>query len=109
MRLARTLILPATILWILGTSPAISAVRLAGTDFRGGAADAVGSIMGGELKVNTVYAQPTGGRSSMQASFDLEEEPETPIFLHVSGKSHVRVILRVPEHVHYTRFMAERQ
>lgn len=59
---------------------------LAGTDFKGGAADLYGSAMAGEMQVNYVYAVPTGDRSKMQATFAVKAVPKTPMFLHVKGR-----------------------
>jgi hypothetical protein len=61
-------------------------VELAGTDLKGGAAEVYGSVMGGEINVNYVYAEPTGGRSSMAASFTLSKLPQTPVFLYLKGR-----------------------
>lgn len=60
--------------------------QLVGTDFQGGAADLFGSVFGGELNVNYVYAQPTGSRSSMQAAFTLDQIPQRQTFVHLKGR-----------------------
>jgi len=61
-------------------------VRLFGTDFVGGAADLFGSVQYGAARVNYVYAEPTGERSTMRGSFTLERVPEEPLFLHLRGR-----------------------
>lgn len=61
-------------------------VVLMGTDFKGGAADLYGSVMGGEMHVNYVYARPTGGHSTMQAIFNVAQIPQESLFLHLKGR-----------------------
>ena len=61
-------------------------VDLAGTDLSGGAAAVFGSVMAGEIDVNYIYAQPTAGRSSMTAAFNLTQLPNGAIFLYVKGR-----------------------
>ncbi len=67
-----------------GPEPAVA--DLAGTDFKGGAADLYGSMAAGEMQVNYVYAAPTGDRSKMQATFELRAVPDKPMFLHIKGR-----------------------
>jgi len=66
--------------------PEPALAELAGTDFKGGAADLYGSTMAGEWQVNYVYAAPTGERSKMQATFEVKSVPEQPMFLHLRGR-----------------------
>lgn len=66
--------------------PEPALAELAGTDFKGGAADLYGTTMAGEIQVNYVYAEPTGDRSKMQAAFELKTVPEQPMFLHLRGR-----------------------
>ena len=66
--------------------PSPPLVELTGADFQGGAADLYGSMMGGQINVNYVYAQPTGGRSTLAASFNLVSIPQQPMFLHLKGR-----------------------
>jgi len=61
-------------------------VDLAGTDLRGGAAEVFGSAFAGEIDVNYVYAQPTGARASMSASFRVLEVPTEQMYLYVRGR-----------------------
>ena len=70
----------------LSAAQAGAVVDLVGTDLTGGAAEVFGSTYGGEIEVNYVYAQPTGARSSMAASFDVAEVPKGPVFLYVKGR-----------------------
>lgn len=59
--------------------------RLRGTDFAGGAADVFGASQFELPNVNYVYAQPTGGRASMRATFEVKAVPAAPQFLHIKG------------------------
>jgi hypothetical protein len=68
------------------SAPAATVVDLVGTDLNGGAAEVFGSTYGGEIEVNYIYAQPTGVRSSMAASFGMAEGPKGPLFLYVKGR-----------------------
>ena len=61
-------------------------VVLAGTDMKGGAAELFGSFMAGESGVNYVYAKPNGGRSTMQAEFDVAQVPAGQLYLHLKGR-----------------------
>ena len=60
--------------------------RLFGGDFAGGAAELFGSVQYGAARVNYVYAEPTGSRSSMAGHFTLTRVPEGALFLHVRGR-----------------------
>ena len=71
---------------IVSQVQATTLVELVGTDFKGGAADLYGSVMGGEVNVNYVYAQSTGGRSTMQATLNLALESRDGWFIHIKGK-----------------------
>ena len=66
--------------------PSPPVLELAGTDFKGGAADLYGSIMAGEINVNYVYAEPTGGRSTLTKTFNLTSILQEPMFLHIKGR-----------------------
>lgn len=66
-----------------GASPLI---ELNGTDLKGGAAELYGSAFSGESNVNYVYARPTGGHSTMQATFTLTALPQGEVFLYVKGR-----------------------
>jgi hypothetical protein len=61
-------------------------VRLFGADFAGGAGDLFGRVQQGAARVNYVYAQPTGERSTMAGRFTLSRLPDGPLFLHVRGR-----------------------
>ena len=58
---------------------------LRGTDFDGGANGIYGSTQHGVDDVNWVYAQPTGERSTMRATFDLEDRPREELYLYLTG------------------------
>ncbi|MBP6964085.1 MAG: beta-N-acetylglucosaminidase domain-containing protein [Armatimonadetes bacterium] len=86
----RNLALIAIIVCLAGgtshAKPEPALADLAGTDFEGGAANLYGSTMAGEIQVNYVYAEPTGGHSTMQATFEVKSVPEQPMFLHLRGR-----------------------
>lgn len=87
---ARTFALILIVLCLVGgmsyAKPEPALVELVGTDLKGGAAELFGSFFYGEWQVNYVYAEPTGGRSKMAATFDLKSVPTQPVFLHVKGR-----------------------
>lgn len=70
----------------LAAAQAAPLVDLVGTDLKGGAAEVFGSVFGGEIDINYVYAQPTGIRASMAASFNAAKLPKGPVFLYVKGR-----------------------
>jgi hypothetical protein len=86
----RFLLVVAVILLIVtvcyAAKPSPPLLELAGTDFKGGAADLYGSIMAGEINVNYVYALPTGSRSILTKTFNLASIPQQPMFLHLKGR-----------------------
>jgi hypothetical protein len=61
------------------------AAELAGTDFAGGANALFGDLKDGE-SVNYVYAQSTGGHSTMEATATVARLTADPMFLHVKGR-----------------------
>lgn len=67
-----------------GRAPIIK-IRLTGKDFQGGAGNLYGTQQFGE-RVNYVYAQSTGGYSSMHARFEMGEPPDVPSFLHLKAR-----------------------
>jgi hypothetical protein len=67
-------------------NPNAALVVLTGADFKGGAAEIYGPSYKGEYDVNFVYAQPTGGRSTMRATFDLAQIPEGQLYLHLRAR-----------------------
>lgn len=80
------LALIAALLFILNTSSvAASLVDFSGTDLKGGAAELYGPIFGSEAYVNLIYAEPTGSRSFMTATFTVDAIPADPMFLYVKG------------------------
>ncbi len=84
--IAPLLILTCLTAGIAHAKPEPALADLAGTDFKGGAADLYGSNVAGELQVNYVYAAPTGDRSRMQAGFEVRAVPATPVFLHLRAR-----------------------
>ena len=78
-----------TLLLLVGTSAAaapVAIVELSGTDFVGGAAEVFGSVLGGEVNVNYVYAEPTGARSTMTAAFEVNRLPDSRAYVYVKGR-----------------------
>jgi hypothetical protein len=66
-------------------APRPAVAWVSGADLAGGAKDLFGTAYGGE-QVNTVYAEPTGGRSRMQWNFTLREPPALPLFVHLKAR-----------------------
>jgi hypothetical protein len=59
--------------------------QFTGADFQGGVKDLYGTAYEGE-QVNTVYAEPTGPRSTMQLKFPITELPTAPLFVHLKAR-----------------------
>lgn len=77
----------AALLFLISTSlSATTLAELSGVELKGGAAEVFGSLFGGEANINYVYAQPTGARSSMAASFNISTLPADPMFLYIKGR-----------------------
>jgi hypothetical protein len=66
-------------------SPRPAVAVFAGPEFEGGAKDAIGTSFAGQ-EVNTIYARPTGGRSSMHVKFEAGSLPQSPLFVHLKAR-----------------------
>jgi hypothetical protein len=81
-------LLAVSLLISTAANPALAqqtAVHLLGTDFTGGANQRFGSKQSGHDNVNYIYAQPTGPYATMRATFNLEQLPLPPLFLHIKA------------------------
>jgi beta-N-acetylglucosaminidase len=63
--------------------------QFTGPEFRGGGKDLAGTAFDGE-QVNTLYAEPSGPRSTMQVSFSITNVPVVPLFIHLKARNDER-------------------
>jgi hypothetical protein len=59
--------------------------QFSGAEFQGGAKDLYGTAFDGE-QVNTIYAEPTSPRSTMQVTFSIKNVPVAPLFIYLKAR-----------------------